>query len=236
MSLSPWRTRHTLIVHKVDGLLTCMGGPEILAGEAGRLNPVAWKSWRLKRKAISTNDGEMQATLEGEDQLFRTRWMWCQLNGCCAIDEPNILDKANKLVQFVAGILATDSKGAFDAVNKNEGPLLGLSNARSALQGYQLREQLQESLARLIWISGDWNLGDALTKKHRSCREGLLQFIKGQVWKLKYDPNFVLSEKKARKQGSQAVHQMRQLQALLPMGHESRRILDWCDNPSSIDS
>jgi hypothetical protein len=67
------------------GLLTCLGGPEQLAGEAGRLNPVSWRTWRLRRKAISTNDGEMQATLEGKDSNFRVRWMWCQLNGCCAI-------------------------------------------------------------------------------------------------------------------------------------------------------
>lgn len=205
---------------------------KFLLGEAGRLNPVAWKTWKLKRRAISTNDGEMQATLEGEDQLFCTRWMWCQLNGCCAMQDPNILDKANSMVQFVVGILATDSKGAFDAINKNEGPLLGLSNVHSALQGYQLREQLHESLARLIWISGDWNLGDALTKKHRSSREGLLQFLKGQVWKLRYGPNFVLSEKKTRKQGSQTVHQMQQLQALLPPSHDSRKLLDWCDGTS----
>jgi hypothetical protein len=219
------------------GLLTCLGGPEQLHGEAGRLNPIAWRTWKLKRKAISTNDGEMQATLEGEDHLFRTRWMWCQLNGCCAIEEPNILLKANDLVKYVPGILATDSKGAFDAINKNEGPLLGLSNVRSALQAYQLREQLSESMAKLIWISGDWNLGDAMTKKHRSSREGLLQFIKAQIWKLKYDPGFVLSEKKARKTGLQAVQQMRQLQALQPFpSHDSRKFLDWCDGTSLIES
>lgn len=81
--------------------------------------------------------------------------MWCQLNGCCAIDEPDILKKANDLVKFVGGIIATDSKGAFDAINKNEGPLLGLSNTRSALQGYQPPEQVQESGEKLIWVSGD---------------------------------------------------------------------------------
>ena len=30
------------------GLLTCLGGPEQLAGEAGRLNPVSWRTWRLR--------------------------------------------------------------------------------------------------------------------------------------------------------------------------------------------
>ena len=61
----------------------------------------------------------MQATLEGEDSNFRVRWMWCQLNGCCAIKDGNLLEKANDLVKYVKGLVATDSKGVFDAVNKN---------------------------------------------------------------------------------------------------------------------
>ena len=201
------------------GLLTCLGGPEQLAGEAGRLNPVSWRTWRLRRKAISTNDGEMQATLEGEDSNFRVRWMWCQLNGCCAIKDGNLLEKANDLVKYVKGLVATDSKGVFDAVNKNEGPLLGLSNARSALQGYQLKEQLSEADTKLIWISGDWNLSDALTKKAKAARLGLMQFAKQFIWKLKYDPHFIQSEKKAKKDGRAAVQQMKELQALVPIAH-----------------
>ena len=77
----------------------------------------------------------MQATLAGEDSNFRVRWMCANSNGCCAIKDGNLLEKANDLVKYVKGLVATDSKDVFDAVNKNEGPLLGLSNARSALQG-----------------------------------------------------------------------------------------------------
>ncbi|CAK9038530.1 Transposon Ty1-NL2 Gag-Pol polyprotein [Durusdinium trenchii] len=118
--------------------------PEQANGDARKLNTISWRSWRLKRKAISTNDGEMQATLEGEDSNFRVRFMWAQLNGCCAINDGNVLDKANKLVGYVKGIVVTDSKGVFDACNKTDALLLGMSNARSALQGYQLKEQLKE--------------------------------------------------------------------------------------------
>ena len=94
--------------------------------------------------------------------------------------------------------------------------MLGLSNARSALQAYQLREQLQESLCRLIWISGDWNLSDALTKKPKAAREGLTQFLRSCVWRLRFDPQFIQSEKRARQQGKSAVAQMRELQCLCP--------------------
>ena len=138
--------------------MTFVAGPQHLEGHAGRLNLVAWRTWKLKRKAISTNDGEIQCILEGEDHNFRTRFLWSQLNGCCALPPGDHLQRANYMMQYTKGIIATDSKGGYDAVTKSEGPMLGLSNARSALQAYQLREQLAESFCRLIWISGDWNL------------------------------------------------------------------------------
>ena len=208
------------------GILTCLGGPEQATGDAGKLqHTISWRSWRLKRKAISTNDGEMQATLEGEDSNFRVRFMWAQLNGCCAINDGNILDKANKLVSYVRGIVVTDSKGVFDACNKTDAPLLGMSNARSALQGYQLKEQLKESGCRLVWVSGDWNLSDSLTNKTWACRDGLAQFKKNNVWRLRLDENFIQSEKKAKRLGTSAIQQIKSLVA-----HDPRKALDWCDD------
>ena len=139
------------------GLLCFLGGPQHFYGEIGKLNVMAWKTWKLRRKAISTNDGEIQSILEGEDLCFRTRFLWAQLNGCCAMTGNDLLHRANRMVHFVRGVLGTDSRGGYDAVNKNESPLLGLANARSALQAYQLRQQLEESGGKLIWVSGDWN-------------------------------------------------------------------------------
>lgn len=191
-----------------------IGGPQHAKGQAGRLNILSWRSWKLKRKAISTNDGEIQSMVEGEDANFRTRFLWCQLNGCLC--DGDLLQDANKMVGYLTGIVATDSRGGFDAINKNEGPLLGLSNVRSALQGFQLREQLEQSKGSLIWVSGDWNLADALTKKSKSARLGLLQYFRNGVWKLTYDPSFIQSEKKSKQKGQSAVTQMRQLQSLIP--------------------
>ena len=46
---------------------------------------------------------------------------------------------------------------------------------------------------------------------------------------MKFDPTFIQSEKKARQLGKAAVKQMQELQALLPVGHDPRKILDWCN-------
>ena len=197
------------------GLITFLGGPQIFDGQVGRMSIVAWRTWRLKRKAISTNDGEIQSMLEGEDANFRTRFLWCQLNGCLC--DQDLLQDANRMVSFVKGIIGTDSRGGYDAINKHEGPLLGLSNARSALQAFQMREQLRSSGGKLIWISGDWNLGDAMTKKSKTARQGLIQFMRNWFWRLTFSPDFVVSEKKAKQLGKSAVEQMRQLQSLVPV-------------------
>jgi hypothetical protein len=199
------------------GLLTLLGGPAHREGAAGRLSIVGWRTWKLKRKAISTNDGEVQSMLEGEDANFRTRFMWCQLNGAPIGDD--VLNSANNMVKTIYGIVGTDSKGGFDAVTRSEGPMLGLTNARSALQAYQLREQLDHGGAKLIWLAGDWNLSDALTKKPQVARQSLLQFLRNFVWRLHYDPKFVTSEKKAKQQGRGALQQMRDLQCLQPFSH-----------------
>jgi len=133
------------------------------------------------------------------------------------MEENDMLNQANKMIRFIPGVLGTDSRGGYDAVNKNEGPLLGLSNTRSALQALQLREQLRDAEGRLIWISGDWNLSDALTKKCKTARQGISQFLKSGVWKLTFDPMVFQSERKARSQGRSAIEQMKQLQSLIPL-------------------
>ena len=197
-------------------LMTFLGGPQHRRGEVGKLNLVAWRTWRLRRKAVSTNDGEIQSMLEGEDANYRTRYLWCQLNGCCAITEGDMLSNANRMVRFLPGIIGTDSKGGYDAINKSEAPLLGLSNIRSAIQGFQLREQLGESGGKLIWLSGDWNLSDALTKKSAEARRGLVQYFKNWLWKLSFDPSFIQSEKKAKRLKQSVTEQMREFQSLIP--------------------
>ena len=196
------------------GLLTLMGGPEHQNGATGRLSIVGWKTWKLKRKAISTNDGEIQSMLEGEDINFRTRFLWSQINGCRC--EGDMLNRASSMVRCVGGIVGTDSKGGFDAVTRSEGPMLGLTNARSALQAYQLREQLDTGGARLIWLAGDWNLSDAFTKKALVARQGLMQFLRNFLWRLHYDPQFITSERKSKQLGKGALRQMKEMSALQP--------------------
>ena len=63
------------------GVCTSAAGPEVLEGQAAQMSLLGWKSWKLKRKAVSTNDGGIQSIVEAEDLNYRCRLLWAELNG-----------------------------------------------------------------------------------------------------------------------------------------------------------
>ncbi|OLQ06342.1 hypothetical protein AK812_SmicGene10384 [Symbiodinium microadriaticum] len=191
------------------GLLTLMAGPSCVDGRVCPMSLLAWRTWKLKRKAISSNDAEVQAMLEAEDSNFRTRLLWSGLHGAGQGDSGlslrrDLVQHVEQQVVNIKGIMCTDSKGGFDAIEVNESPLLGLSNTRAALQAYQLRGNLRRAAGDLHWVASDYDLADALTKKRPDCRVGLTRFLQTGVWCIKYDPQFQ-SAKKNKKAGRTAV-------------------------------
>eukprot|EP00439_Symbiodinium_sp_Y106_P001694 s8914_g1.t1 len=191
------------------GLVTLIAGPECESGQVCPMNILAWRTWKLKRKSISSNDAEVQAVLEAEDNNFRARLLWSELHGAghqfqAGPLRRDLVGNTEQQVMTVKGIVCTDSKGGYDAVELNESPLLGLSNMRSALQAFQLRGNLARTACLLRWLASDYDLADALTKKKADCRAGLIKFLRSGYWCIKYDPAFT-SAKKAKKQGRTAV-------------------------------
>ena len=171
------------------GLLTLAAGPDVSSGKVVLMNLLAWRSWKLKRKAIGSNDAEVQSILEAEDQNFRVRMLWSELHGA-GLDRPerraDLVESAENQACMVAGILCTDSRGGYDAIEVNEPPLLGLSNMRAALQAFQLRDNLKRVNCDLRWVASDYDLADAFTKKRGDSRVGLLKFLKSRDWSVAY--------------------------------------------------
>ncbi|CAE7238730.1 unnamed protein product [Symbiodinium sp. CCMP2592] len=191
------------------GILTFLGGPAHARGEPSQLVLLGWKTWKLQRVAIGSTDAEVQAMVEAEDINFKTRLTWAELNSATVDKGFNFLKAAERAASAVPGILGTDSKGGYDAVMRHEGPDLGLSNARAAIQGHQLKEGMRRVKTRLIWLASDFNLSDALTKRSSECRKSFVQFLRNGIWMLRFNPNFIVSAKKAKQQGLDAVSQLR---------------------------
>ena len=188
------------------GMVTVISGPEALLGGVCPMVLLSWRTWKLKRKAISSNDAEVQAVLDAEDHNFRVRLLWSEMHGAGWHRTPqdNQVEWAERQVRAVRGVLCTDSRGGYDAVQVNESPMLGLSNTRSALQAMQLRENMLRTGSVLRWVASDYDLGDALTKKRVGCRHGLTKFIEKGMWSIAFDPSFTAAKKNQR-QGRSAV-------------------------------
>ena len=192
------------------GLLTLAAGPDAHSGKVILMNLLAWRSWKLKRKAIGSNDAEVQSILEAEDQNFRIRMLWSELHGA-GLNRPerraDLVTEAEEQACLVGGILCTDSRGGYDAIEVNESPLLGLSNMRAALQAFQLRDNLKRVNCDLRWVASDYDLADAFTKKRADSRVGLLKYLKTRHWAVAYDPNFVAA-KRNKKSGKTAIQKV----------------------------
>ena len=98
-------------------MLIFLAGPEIALGKPNPLVLVAWKSWKLKRVAISSNDAEVQSLVETEDAVYRTRLLWAELNGAVvrSIGRELLTGSINE-VRMVPGLLGTDSRGGYDSI------------------------------------------------------------------------------------------------------------------------
>ena len=62
-------------------IVSMVAGPESINGAVCPMMLIALPSWKLRRKAIASNDAEIRAVLEGEDQNFRIRLLWTEIHG-----------------------------------------------------------------------------------------------------------------------------------------------------------
>eukprot|EP00913_Durusdinium_trenchii_P028198 g26436.t1 len=148
------------------GLLTLATSPLALKGQVVPMVLISWRTWKLRRKAVGSNDAEVQSILEAEDQNFRVRLR--ELHGVGsrrAERRVDLVQAAEEQASLLPGVLCTDSRGGYDAIEVNESPLLGLSNMRAALQAFQLRDNLRRVGCELRWLASDYDLADGFTKK-----------------------------------------------------------------------
>ena len=190
------------------GLITMAAGPSCVNGAISPMILLSWRSWKLKRRAIGSNDAEIQAVLEAEDNNFRLRLLWSELHGAGGLQErelrQDLVEQVENQTLALKGIVCTDSRGGYDAIEVNESPLLGLSNMRAALQAFQLRDNLRRAGCTLRWLASDYDLADALTKKRADSRYGLVKFLRTGLWSIKFDPSFT-SSKKSKQMGKSAI-------------------------------
>jgi hypothetical protein len=119
----------------------------------------AWKSYRLKRKAVSTLSAETQSLLQGVGAVSWHRFMLLEaLHG--HFDLTNWERELAKL-PFIALI---DSKSVFDAVRKCSNPASQVEDKRTAIDIAVIKQDLSLSHGSVRWIDTRAMLADPLTK------------------------------------------------------------------------
>ena len=154
-----------------------------------------------------------QSLVETEDVLFRARMLWAAINSAATVgvgSKANLLEASEKEVRLVPGLLGTDSKGGYESIIVNDSPMLDLSNTRSAIQAYQLKESIPRCLTKLLWLANDWNLADSITNKKPECRNSMDYVFQKPVWMLKFDPNFIQSSRQENAEKGTPIKQMQQ--------------------------
>ena len=177
------------------GYMVAMVHSAFLNGQKGVANPISWKSGKLGRVAKSSLSAEIQALGDGEQELMYIRAEWAELTGY----ELN-LRQPELATSKIPGAVIIDAKSVYDAFYKGEGAssAFSMKEKYAALDLMAITENLRKQNTPLLWVASDAQLADGLTKA--AAAETLLHFLqRGQLWVVKYDPEFIAAKRKKAK-------------------------------------
>eukprot|EP00438_Fugacium_kawagutii_P018226 Skav218341 [mRNA] locus=scaffold755:624672:632918:- [translate_table: standard] len=184
------------------GIISCLGPKEAIQGEEVPLAVLQWKTGKTPRQCLGSNGAEVQSITIGEDQNYNLRMLIAEVNGK-DVTRGNL----HSLVREVPGAVIMDSKGIYDAMNRNMSPLHGLRESRA---GYELTLAVNQGFqagTAFRWVNGLAQLGDALTKL--GTRKTLLQFFgQHQRWRLIYDEKFESGRRVHKKEMERRLKEM----------------------------
>ena len=174
------------------GYLVGLASPQLLSGQRGPVNPIAWRSGKLHRVARSSLSAEIQALAEGEQELMACRLQWAEMLGRA----PD-LRQPWQTVATVPAAAVVDAKSVWDAFQKGDTAtsMFSMKEKYAALELMAVEESMTRTNTPLLWVSSEAQLADGLTKSQ--AQDLLRDFLqRGQLWNVKYDPNFLAAKKK----------------------------------------
>ncbi|CAK0848586.1 unnamed protein product, partial [Prorocentrum cordatum] len=105
---------------------------------------------------------------------------------CGQVDYTN-KQHVNDAISSCPGVLVTDGKSGYDAIEKSESAGLGLRDKRTSIECLGIRQQKEQTALQIRWVHSDAMLADGLTKDRAA--KVLLEFFRsGQRWRLVDDP------------------------------------------------
>ena len=93
----------------------------------------------------------------------------------------------NDAISTCPGVLVTDGKSGYDAIEKSESAGLGPRDKRTSIECLGIRQQKEQTALQIRWVHSDAMLADGLTRD-RAAKVLLEFFCSGQRWRLVGDP------------------------------------------------
>ena len=174
------------------GLLVGIMHPMSVLNGTGKVNAVAWRSFRLPRVARSSLSAEAQALSHCEQELMFARLAWFEMTGG-SVD----VGKPHEATKHIPGHLFIDARGVFDALEKAD-PGMAAFNVKdkyTSLELMRVSENLAAQQTHLNWCDSDHQLADGLTKASK--QDALKKFLSSGVWRLRH-PGAFMSAKRRR--------------------------------------
>ena len=158
------------------GYLIGLTSMEMLDGQESLVNPISWRSFKLRRVAVSSLSAETQAMRTMEDEMHIVRLMWAEFEGQLVQ-----LADHDEHVKTVPGIAVIDAKAIYDAL-AGKTQTLGLVEKRTGIELQAYKDDTARNGTRTRWVHGEANLADGFTKLGAESR--LITFMgeKDFVW------------------------------------------------------
>ncbi|CAE7500597.1 RE1, partial [Symbiodinium sp. CCMP2456] len=171
----------------------------IMQGDVCDVSPVLWHSQKIDRACRSPGAAESQAAVNGEDDLFSTRFQWSEmLHG-----RPN-LHNPEETVKMVKGCVVTDSRNVYDKLETEVLVIKG-SEKRTSIELLALKEAQSRTGVQMRWVHSEAQLANSLTKSNGH-REYDLYYRMGHKWRLVEDES-MMSARRRKELGLQPLEQ-----------------------------
>ena len=174
------------------------------SGEDGEYHVLDWRSFRTPRVTRSSLAAEAQAGGQAADSVdFACRY-WH------ALMHPDLkLKGLLKAPSTLVPTMVTDAKALYDSYHR-EGVSSSVVDKRVSLEIRVMKEMMEELGGQLRWVSSERQIADGLTKE--SARTLLAARLRHRRLKLTWDPNYVASKKKSKKEKEKAIAETTQLE------------------------
>ncbi|CAE7833265.1 RE1 [Symbiodinium sp. CCMP2592] len=161
----------------------------IMQGDVCDVSPVSWHSQKIDRSCRSPGAAEAQAAVNGEDQLFSTRFQWSEmLHG-----RPD-LHRPDETVKLTAGTVVTDSRNVYDKLETEVMVIKG-AEKRTSIEMLALKEAQACTNVQVRWVHSEAQLANTLTKSGGQ-REYDLYYRMGHKWRLVEDESMMSARRR----------------------------------------